>query len=89
MFKFFQYIIMGLIAALALLVSFGIFGLAALVAERLFDTGGAVGNLVDVTVMQAVSISALVTAFVAFSALMAAWSALKTDPATVLREGAT
>ena len=76
-------------AALALLVSFGIFGLAALVAERLFDTGGAVGNLVDVTVMQAVSISALVTAFVAFSALMAAWSALKIDPATVLREGAT
>jgi len=76
-------------AALALLVSFGIFGLAALVAERLFDTGGAAGNLVDITVMQAVSISALVTAFVAFSALMAAWSALKIDPATVLREGAT
>ena len=76
-------------AALALLVSFGIFGLAALVAERLFDTGGAAGNLVDITVMQAVSICALVTAFVAFSALMAAWSALKIDPATVLREGAT
>ena len=76
-------------SALALVVSFGIFGLAALIAERLFDTGDTAGNLVVVTAAQAVGISILVTAFVALSSLMAAWSALRIDPATVLREGAT
>lgn len=76
-------------SVLALVVSFGIFGLAALIAERLFDTGDTAGNLVVVTAAQAVGISILVTAFVALSSLMAAWSALRIDPATVLREGAT
>lgn len=76
-------------SALALVVSFGIFGVAAMIAERLFETGGAAGNLVEVTAVQAMNISIIVTAFVALSALMASWSALRIDPATVLREGAT
>ena len=76
-------------SALALVVSFAIFGVAAMVAEHLFDTGGAAGSLVEVTTAQAIIISASVTAFVALSSLMAAFSALRIDPATVLREGAT
>ncbi len=76
-------------AALALLVSFGLFAAAARVAETLFDMGDAAERLVAVTPLQALAISLLVVAFVVASSLFAARAALKIDPATVLREGAT
>lgn len=76
-------------SALALVVSFGLLGVASLVAEQMFDTGLAAGGLVQITGAQMGVIILLVMGFVAASALFAARAALKIDPATVLREGAT
>ncbi len=74
---------------LALLVSFGLLGIASLAAERMFETGLAAGGLVQITGGQVLSIVLLVTLFVAASSLFAARAALRIEPATVLREGAT
>ena len=76
-------------SALALLVSFGLLGLASLVAEQMFDTGLARGGLVQITGAQAMAIVLLVTLFVVLSSLFAARAALRIEPAAVLREGAT
>ncbi|WP_227268442.1 ABC transporter permease family protein [Roseobacter weihaiensis] len=76
-------------AALALIVSFALLGLASLIAEQLFETGLAVGGLVQMTGAQGAVIVVLVMLFVVASSLFAARAALGIDPATVLREGAT
>jgi putative ABC transport system permease protein len=76
-------------AALALLVSFGLLGIASWVAERMFDTGMVEGGLVAISGQQALAIILLVMLFVVASSLFAARAALRIEPATVLREGAT
>ena len=76
------------IAGLAL--SFALFFVASVVAERLFETGLVDnGNLVSLTFAQAATISGLVLAFVALTSYFAARRAAKVDPAEVLREGTT
>ena len=84
-------VIQAVISGLAgLAVSFGLFLLAGGVAERLFESGLAdEGGLVVLTGTQIAAICALVLGFVALTALFAARSASKIDPAAVLREGAT
>ena len=76
-------------SALALVVSFALLGLAALVAEQMFDTGLAAGGLVQISGVQVVAIVMAVSIFVIASSLFAARAVLRIDPATVLREGAT
>ncbi len=76
-------------SALALVVSFALLGLAALVAEQMFDTGLAAGGLVQITTGQVMAIVVAVSVFVIASSLFAARAVLRIDPATVLREGAT
>lgn len=76
-------------AALALIVSFALLGLASLMAEQLFETGLTAGGLVQMTGAQVLVIVLLVMLFVVASSLFAARAALRIDPATVLREGAT
>jgi putative ABC transport system permease protein len=74
-------------AALGLLVSFVLFAVAGAVAERLFSTGlTEQGGLVVLGPDQALAIIATVMVFVTAASLIAARSALHTDPATVLRE---
>ena len=74
-------------ALIGLAVSFVLFAIAAGVAERLFDTGlTAEGGLVVVGLRQALVIALSVVTFVTAASLVAARSALTTDPATVLRE---
>ena len=84
-------VIQALISAvLAILVSFVLLWIAGAVAEQIFDTGLATqGGLVRVSMGQAAIISVGVIVFVGLSSLFAARSALRIDPATVLREGAT
>ncbi|MFK7744481.1 MAG: ABC transporter permease [Roseobacter sp.] len=76
-------------AALALVVSFGLLILASAAASQMFATGLAAGGLVQITFGQAWAIIALVMVFVMASSLFAARAALRIEPATVLREGAT
>ena len=76
-------------SALALAVSFALLGLAALVAEQMFDSGLAAGGLVQISGGQVVAIITAVSIFVIASSLFAARAVLRIDPATVLREGAT
>ncbi len=74
-------------ALIGLAVSFALFAVAAAIAERLFDTGlAAEGGLVVVGLRQSLVIALSVVAFVTAASLVAARSALATDPATVLRE---
>ena len=84
-------VIQALISAvLAILVSFALLWIASGVAEQIFDTGLATqGGLVRVSMGQAVIVSVVVFVFVGLSSLFAARSALRIDPATVLREAAT
>jgi putative ABC transport system permease protein len=74
-------------AALALLVSFALLALASLAAERMFETGLVAGGLVQISGAQIGMIVVAVMIFVAASSVFAARSALRVDPATVLREG--
>ncbi|MEM1073510.1 MAG: ABC transporter permease [Pseudomonadota bacterium] len=76
-------------AALAIVISFALLAVAGAIAERLFDTGLAAGGLVQITGRQALAIVGIVMTFVIASSLFAARAALRVDPATVLREGAT
>lgn len=76
-------------AGLALVVSFALLGVASLVVEQMFDTGLSAGGLVQISAGQALGIVFLVVAFVAVTSLFAARAALRIEPATVLREGAT
>ncbi|MCB2135103.1 MAG: ABC transporter permease [Rhodobacteraceae bacterium] len=74
-------------AILGLVVSFLLFAIAAAVAESLFDTGlTEEGGLVVIGWGQTVVISVGVLLFVTLASLVAAQSAQRTDPATVLRE---
>lgn len=74
-------------AALALIVSFVMFGAAGLVVTNMFS-GGLQGNesLVLLTARQAVLIVLSVFGFVLLASLFAARAALRVDPATVLRD---
>lgn len=73
-------------AVLGLAASFGLFAVAAHVAEQLFDTGLAgAGGLVVIGLEQGLMIVAAVLGFVVLAALAAAWRAQSTDPALVLR----
>ena len=74
-------------AVLALLVSFALLAVAGFAAERMFETGLAAGGLVQISAAQSVVIVVAVMIFVAASSVFAARSALRVDPATVLREG--
>ncbi|MEM9577291.1 MAG: ABC transporter permease [Pseudomonadota bacterium] len=76
-------------AGLALIVSFLLLGAAALIVEQMFDTGLSEGGLVQITAGQGLSIILFVALFVVASSLFAARAALRIEPATVLREGAT
>ncbi len=76
-------------AGLALVVSFILLGGAALIVEQMFDTGLSEGGLLQITPGQAFSIILFVAIFVVTSSLFAARAALRIEPATVLREGAT
>lgn len=73
-------------AVLGLVASFGLFAVAANVAETLFDTGlSGVGGLVVISMHQGLTIAAAVLGFVMLAAVAAAWRAQGTDPAVVLR----
>ena len=73
-------------AVLALAVSFALLELATLAAEAMFDTGLGAGELVHLSGAQVVAIVIGVVVFVCLASLFAALTALRTDPATVLRE---
>ena len=76
-------------ALVGLGLSFGLFAVAAQVAEHLFDSGlTQEGGLVRLSLAQGAAIAAAVVVFVTASALAAARSALRIDPAVVLRESA-
>lgn len=83
-------VIQAAVTALAgLALSFALFGVAAMVAERLFETGlTEAGGLVRLSLAQALMISLGVFAFVLTASLAAARGALATDPAVVLRDDA-
>ena len=73
-------------AVLGLVASFGLFAVAANVAETLFDTGlSGAGGLVVIGLDQGLTIAAAVLGFVMLAAVAAAWRAQGTDPAVVLR----
>lgn len=77
-------------AVVGLVVSFVIFAGAAVLAEGLFGAGvTAPGGLVSLGFGQALIIVCVVMVFVLAASFAAARSAAGTDPATVLREGAT
>lgn len=74
-------------AILGLAVSFILFAMAAATAEHLFETGlTEQGGLVVIGWGQAATITVGVLIFVTLASLVAARSAQRTDPATVLRE---
>ncbi|MCB2095057.1 MAG: ABC transporter permease [Rhodobacteraceae bacterium] len=74
-------------AILGLAVSFILFAIAAAAAEQLFETGlTEQGGLVVIGWGQALIICIGVMVFVMLASLVAARSAQRTDPATVLRE---
>lgn len=81
-------VVQALVTALiGLAVSFGLYHLAAGAAERLFDTGLTDrGGLVTISGTEAMAIALAVLVFVTAAALVAARSAMRTDPATILRE---
>lgn len=80
----------GLSGVLGLIVSFGLFFAAGLVAEHLFVSGLTQdGGLVSLSPGQAALICGLVMVFVTGASLIAAWHAGRTDPADVLRRGLT
>jgi putative ABC transport system permease protein len=75
-------------AVLGLVLSFGLYLLAARAAAALFGQGLPEGaTLAVISAAQAVAISAAVLLLVLGAAGFAAWSALRLDPASVLREG--
>ncbi len=75
-------------ALLGLLVSFGLFGIAAQIAERMFDLGqGADANLVAISAQEFALIGGCVVCFVILSSIVGAYRALAVDPAMVLRGG--
>ena len=73
---------------IALCVSFSLLSVASWAAEILFDTGLAAGALVRISGAQIAIIIIAVIGFVVSASTFAARAALRTDPATVLREGA-
>lgn len=74
---------------LGLIVSFALFLVASAAAERLFDSGLTEAHgLVFLKSLQIVLIAFGTLAFVVVTALFAAQSAMRVDPADVLREGA-
>ena len=75
-------------AVIALCVSFSLLSVASWAAEILFDTGLAAGALVRISGAQIAIIIIAVIGFVVSASMFAARAALRTDPATVLREGA-
>lgn len=75
-------------AVIALGVSFGLLIVAGWAAEAMFDTGLAAGALVRISGGQVAAIILCVIGFVVAASMFAARAALRTDPATVLREGA-
>ncbi|WP_116132935.1 ABC transporter permease [Tropicimonas sp. IMCC34043] len=74
-------------AAVALVASFLLFGLATLAVNALFGSGDAGPDMVRMSVGQALAIIGGVLAFVLATSLAAARAAQRVDPATVLREG--
>lgn len=75
-------------AGLGLAASFALYGGAARAAERLFGGGLPGGASIAVLPLaQGLAIAAGVLGLVLASASLAAWSALRMDPASVLREG--
>lgn len=78
----------GVTAASGLVLSFAVYGLAALGAERLFGAGLPAGaRIASIGAGQALAIAAGVLGLGLASALAAARAALQSDPAAVLREG--
>ncbi len=76
--------------ALGLVFSFALYLVSARIAERLFDSGLVEENrLLSLGFGQAAVISVLVLLFVVGASFAAARQAARTDPADVLREGAT
>jgi len=87
LFPLVQALVSGL---LGLITSFGLFFLASIAAEWMFDSGLAEsGGLVKLGAGQIALICIVVLGFVAFTAFFAARAASKVDPADVLREGTT
>jgi len=79
----------GTTAGIGLVVSFVAYFGAARMAEQLFGGGLPGGAAISVLPpLQALGIAGGVLALVTVSAMAAAWSALRLDPASVLREGA-
>ncbi len=75
-------------AALGLIASFALYGVAGRIAARLFGQGLPEGaDLTLITLPQAVAICAAVLVLTLGAAAVAAWSAQRLDPARVLREG--
>lgn len=76
-------------ALLGLAASFGLFLLAGVAAERLFETGlTEAGGLVRISGPEVAIISGAVLVFVLATSALAAAAASRVDPAQVLREGA-
>lgn len=84
-------VVQALVSAVAgLCVSFGLYFIAGIVAETLFDSAlTAKGGLVVLTFAQAALIVCITLVFVGAASFFAARSAARVDPADVLRDGAT
>lgn len=75
-------------AALGLVISFAVYGVAARLAASLFGQGLPGGaRLATIPVEQGALIAGLVLFLVVGASALAAWAAQRLDPATVLREG--